>query len=175
LSFNCGEEVLIYCFGGSISKSNVSIGSTYKVLSCVNHLTFIDTSKQLEFPFSTITCLKNPTPSTIEDRTRKCNGIVVNIGYQVTDKIFKKTIDLCYIEDLAITTWAHTRIPGAIGGNKNRDSVTPAFTKGSYFNNVLISHVYSKSDQQKTFMKIFDNNVDIVKRYLPEKGNLTLI
>ena len=173
LSFESGETLFIHCHGGYISQPNSIINATTDTAKCVNGLIFGNSPKQ---SFKDLSCSKSPNPVTRDscrNRCRKC--VTVSIGYQVTPSIFKKTIDLCYVPELATTSWSHSRIPGAIGGYRNKDVQTPAFSKGAYFGNVLMSRVYPKTSQQQMFMEIFGGKKELVDRYLPQDGKLRLV
>ena len=167
LNFQAGQKPLLFCTGGEIPRITNDVDRSLEEYQCVRNTTF-SSSRNKTQSFNHIVCSKNPNPVEKEDKTRRCkNGIVVNIGYQITSRVFKKTIDLCHSTELSTTFWAHSRIPSVIGNNKNSDFRAPAFSKGSYFKDVRITKVYPKSAQKKIFMEIFENNKDLVNYYLP--------
>lgn len=161
---------MIHCFGGHIQRYDQNTSSISEVSECVEGLTFSNPNSKIEYIIGRLNCTESASPVTKEDDDKKCkNGIVVNIGYEVSPTVFWKTVDLCHVNELATTTWAHSKILGIIK-NKTSGLQLPSFSKGPYFKNVSMSKVYPASSQRRTFMEIFDNDTDIVDRYLPQTG-----
>lgn len=96
--------------------------------------------------------------------------MIIDLGYRLSANEFLKTIDLCYVDELATTRWSHSRIPGAVGGFRSREPQQSSFAKGGYFKNVLMGKVYPRNSQLQTFREIFDDDEDIVDKYLPANG-----
>uniref|UniRef100_A0ABD2XA79 Laminin N-terminal domain-containing protein n=1 Tax=Trichogramma kaykai TaxID=54128 RepID=A0ABD2XA79_9HYME len=173
LTFKSGQERLLYCSGGQLLKPNSSLDSRSGTIQCRSDSSLVVGKKSSDPDnFKQISCSKSPEPLAKDDAGHECQGgRVVNLGYQLNASLFVKTIDLCYSADLATTLWSHARIPAVIGASRfANDFKTPAFSKGAYFQNVLMTQVYPQSSQQKTFLRIFDNDRSLVDRYLPTDG-----
>ncbi|XP_058795439.1 uncharacterized protein LOC131666619 [Phymastichus coffea] len=168
LSLSPGDERVLHCLGGTLQPG---LGSASDLSRCVGGKTFSSVAKRKEYSIDRVHCSKSPDATTREDAARKCkNGVVVNLGYELSSG-FLTTIDLCYVDELATTSWAHSKIPGAVNGFRSREPQTASFGKGNYFKSVLMGNVYPRNNQVQTFMQIFDGNKDLVDKYLPASGD----
>ncbi|KAJ8668622.1 hypothetical protein QAD02_010285 [Eretmocerus hayati] len=173
INFCSDEEYLLHCFGGHLKRSDTTTDVTSEPSKCLKGLKFIEPSSKAKYTFDEVKCTGNPKPGMRE--VGKCNdGVLVNISYQVTKDRFWDILDLCYVDDLSTTTWAHSVIPKIIGEKKNEKYATPGFVKGQFFQNVAITNVYT--NQLKAFEEIFHNDMSKINRYLPpktgRKGNI---
>ncbi|OXU27162.1 hypothetical protein TSAR_016206 [Trichomalopsis sarcophagae] len=174
LTFNSGQKHLLYCPGGQITRFDHTTNSSTELSKCLDGKSFSSVPyHNLEYSFDQVACSKNPSPVTRSNSRHKCSsdGVLVEIGYQVKDSGFQRTIQVCHSRNLATTSWAHSTIRGAIGGSKVfRDAGAPTFSKGQFFENVVMNKVYPRNHQVATFANIFNQDKSLVERYLPSTG-----
>ncbi|XP_016836828.1 uncharacterized protein LOC100123953 [Nasonia vitripennis] len=174
LTFNSGQKHLLYCPGGQITRFERTTNSSTELAKCLDGKSFSSVPyHNLEYSFDQVACSKNPSPVTRSNNRHKCSsdGVLVEIGYQVKDSGFQRTIQVCHSRNLATTSWAHSTIRGAIGGSKVfRDAGAPTFSKGQFFENVVMNKVYPRNHQVATFANIFNQDKSLVERYLPSTG-----
>ena len=169
LTFHHNQHQEISCSSGFLSINNEQTKLPAASIQCTKSSKFKIGKENVEF--HNISCSKEIEPQTRESDAKCPNGIKVEIGFYLTNQVFGKTLDVCYLPTLSTTTWAHAVIPAAVDG-KQVNGPTPSFKKGLYFKNVKISKVYSVSNQHKTFLSIFDNDEKLANQYLPEKGKI---
>lgn len=160
-----------------INRFNQTTNSSSELSKCLDGKSFSSVPyHNLEYTFDQVACSKGPSPVTKSDSRQKCgsdDGVIVEIGYQVKDSGFRRTIQLCHSRNLATTSWAHSTIHAAISASKSaaiKAAGTPTFSKGQFFENVVMNKVYPQSHQVATFAKIFNQNKNLVDRYLPLTG-----
>ncbi|KAJ8664870.1 hypothetical protein QAD02_006532 [Eretmocerus hayati] len=171
LSFQSGDELILQCLGGHLTKSNSSTGSTSEFSRCTRNGTISSSTStpNQPLPLEQLGCSKTPEPTVRQFGS--CNeGQAVEIGYKIGTEIFRRTVDLCYIGKLASTSWAHSKIPAIVGGVKSKDGASTSFAKGPFFTNVVIGQVYPQKNQLQTFINLFGGDNDTVEKYLPQNG-----
>ena len=173
LVFQKGQKQFIYCAGGEITRKNKPTNRIIEQSNCLKSQTFYGTrvSESFTYNFVDITCSDNPKPmirSKVDNRICR-NGLILNIGYQITNRTFNKLIDLCFLPKLATTLWAHSKIVGSIFSFEFGKNSRPKFRKGPYFNDLAIDQIYTVASQKRRFTEIFKGNKSLVDHYMNGK------
>lgn len=175
LTIETNQKQKIFCPHGLIKINDEVISHDSMFITCDRNSQFKLGRDVLDF--QDISCSREIEAITRElPHSEDCpRATHVEIGFNLTTKAFKKTMDVCFDEKLATTIWARSTVTASVEDGKQTGGGSPSFKKGVYFKNVKISNVYSTANQHETLMKIFENDEKLVNKYIPKKGKLNIL
>ncbi|KAL7299938.1 hypothetical protein TKK_0007258 [Trichogramma kaykai] len=158
------QDRLVYCPGGTIhlgeNRQLLARDETHyqlpPVVRCIkDDILELEDQDHVRFNLEFLSC--NVNPEVVDWATGETcgRGSLQHLGFPLDSQLAKPSIKLCYVNDVATTTWAYSVIPAAIENRQVIKSNKETFSKGKLFEDITVAKYYVGCVQVETFMDIF--------------------